>query len=138
LVLFSDDISDNGLYGLLPRQYLAAELVERVEVLRGASAFLNGAAPGGSGLGGAINVMPKVAAHGPQAEGTRGAEGGQVSEAVAVGHRFGEQKNLGLRANVVHRDGSTEVDGEKDKLDAALLGGDFHLGGVRVSADVGT
>ena len=28
LVVFSDDISYNGLYGLLPRQYLAAELVE--------------------------------------------------------------------------------------------------------------
>jgi iron complex outermembrane receptor protein len=138
LVIFSDDISYNGLYGLLPRQYLAAELVERVEVLRGASAFLNGAAPGGSGLGGAVNVMPKRAANAPQAEITVGVDGGQVSEAIDVGRRFGEQKNLGLRANVVHRDGSTEVDGEKNKLDAALLGADFHLGGVRVSADVGT
>ena len=138
LVVFSDDISYNGLYGLLPRQYLAAELVERVEVLRGASAFLNGAAPGGSGLGGAINVSPKRAANAPQAEITVGVDGGQVSEAIDVGRRFGEQKNLGLRANVVHRDGSTEVDGEKDKLDAALLGADFHVGGVRVSADVGT
>ena len=61
LPIYSDDMSYNGLYGLLPRQYLAAELVERVEVLRGASAFLNGAAPGGSGLGGAINIMPKRA-----------------------------------------------------------------------------
>ena len=52
LPVYSDDMAYNGLYGLLPRQYLAAELVERVEVLRGASAFLNGAAPGGSGLGG--------------------------------------------------------------------------------------
>ena len=52
LPIFSDDMSYNGLYGLLPRQYLAAELIERVEVLRGANAFLNGAAPGGSGLGG--------------------------------------------------------------------------------------
>ncbi len=138
LVVFSDDISYNGLYGLLPRQYLAAELVERVEVLRGASAFLNGAAPGGSGLGGAINVMPKRAANAPQAEITVGVDGGQVSEAIDVGRRFGEQKNLGLRANVVHRDGSTAVDGEKDKLDAALLGADFHVGGLRVSADVGT
>ena len=138
LVVFSDDIAYNGLYGLLPRQYLAAELVERVEVLRGASAFLNGAAPGGSGLGGAIDVMPKRAANAPQAEITVGVDGGQVSEAIDVGHRFGEEKNLGLRANVVHRDGSTAVDGEKDKLDAALLGADFHVGGIRVSADVGT
>src|SRR5690606_28087542 len=43
--LYSDDISYNGLYGLLPRQYVAAEFIERVEVFRGASAFLNGAAP---------------------------------------------------------------------------------------------
>ncbi len=138
LVVYSDDISYNGLYGLLPRQYLAAELVERVEVLRGASAFLNGAAPGGSGLGGAINVSPKRAADAPQAEITVGVDGGQVSEAIDVGRRFGEQKTLGLRANVVHREGSTEVDGEKDQLDAALLGADFHVGGIRVSADVGT
>lgn len=38
--LFSDDISYNGLYGLLPRQYVAAEFIERAEVFRGASAFL--------------------------------------------------------------------------------------------------
>ncbi|MBQ0777971.1 MAG: TonB-dependent receptor plug domain-containing protein, partial [Pseudomonas sp.] len=44
LPIFSDDMSYNGLYGLLPRQYLGAELIERVEVLRGANAFLNGAA----------------------------------------------------------------------------------------------
>ena len=137
LVVYSDDISYNGLYGLLPRQYLAAELVERVEVLRGASAFLNGAAPGGSGLGGAIDVMPKRAANAPQAEITVGVDGGQVSEALDVGRRFGAAKNLGLRANVVHRDGGSAVDGEKGRLDAALLGADFHLGGVRLSADVG-
>ena len=138
LVVYSDDISYNGLYGLLPRQYLAAELVERVEVLRGASAFLNGAAPGGSGLGGAVNVMPKRAGNAPQAEVTLGVEAGQVSEAIDVGRRFGADRNLGLRANVVHRDGDTAVHGEKGKLDAALLGADFHLGGLRLSADFGT
>ncbi len=35
----------NGLYGMLPRQYIASEFFERVEVLRGANAFLNGARP---------------------------------------------------------------------------------------------
>ncbi len=138
LVVYSDDISYNGLYGLLPRQYLAAQLVERVEVLRGASAFLNGAAPGGSGLGGAVNVMPKRAASLPQAEVTVGVDGGQLLEAVDVGRRFGPQKALGLRANVVHSEGDTAVKGERDKLDAALLGADWHLGGLRLSADVGT
>ena len=42
--VFSDDMTYNGLYGILPRQYLAAELIERVEVLRGANAFIKGAA----------------------------------------------------------------------------------------------
>ena len=43
--VYSDDMSYNGLYGLLPRQYVAAEFIERVEVFRGANTFLNGAAP---------------------------------------------------------------------------------------------
>jgi len=41
-ILRSDDVAYYGLYSLLPRQYIATELFERVEVLRGASAFLNG------------------------------------------------------------------------------------------------
>ena len=138
LVVYSDDISYNGLYGLLPRQYLAAELVERVEVLRGASAFLNGAAPGGSGLGGAVNVMPKRAANAPQAEITVGVDGGRLSEAIDVGRRFGAQREFGLRGNVVHSEGDSSVKGERDKLDAALLGADWRVGNVRLSADVGT
>ena len=63
--IYSDDMTYNGLYGVLPRQFVAAELLERVEVFRGASAFLNGAAPGGSGVGGAINLVPKRAPEAP-------------------------------------------------------------------------
>lgn len=36
LPVFSDDMTYNGLYGILPRQFVAAELLERVEVFRGA------------------------------------------------------------------------------------------------------
>jgi outer membrane receptor protein involved in Fe transport len=54
--IYSDDMSYDGLYGLLPRQYVAAEFLERVEVFRGANTFLNGAAPGGSGIGGEFNL----------------------------------------------------------------------------------
>ena len=61
LPIYSDDITYNGLYGLLPRQYLASNFIERVQVFRGANTFLKGAAPGGSGLGGAVNVVPKRA-----------------------------------------------------------------------------
>jgi len=38
---YSDDITVNGLYGILPRQMLSTAMVERVEVFRGSSAFVN-------------------------------------------------------------------------------------------------
>ena len=63
--VYSDDVAYNGLYGMLPRQYIASEFFERVEVFRGANSFLNGAAPGGSGIGGAINLLPKRAPNEP-------------------------------------------------------------------------
>ena len=74
--VYSDDMGYNGLYGLLPRQYLAAELIERVEVFRGANTFLNGAAPGGSGVGGAINIVPKRASSADLNQATVGVESG--------------------------------------------------------------
>jgi iron complex outermembrane recepter protein len=136
--VFSDDMAYNGLYGLLPRQYLAAELVERVEVLRGSSAFLNGAAPGNSGLGGAINVMPKRAPNEPLNEVTLGVQsGGEVYAAADIARRFGPDQSTGIRISAVQRQGDTAVDGEHRKLSAIALGGDFHSGNLRLSADLG-
>jgi len=137
LPIYSDDMSYNGLYGLLPRQYLAAELIERVEVLRGANAFLNGASPGGSGLGGAVNVMPKRAGNEPSGLLSVGLQsGGQSYGALDLGRRFDEGR-LGLRLNLAGRDGDTAVDGEGLRLKLASLGADYHQGGLRVSADLG-
>lgn len=137
LPVFSDDMSYNGLFGLLPRQYLAAEFIERVEVLRGANAFLNGAAPGGSGLGGAVNVVPKRAPNEPLTQATLGVQtGGHAYAAADVGRRLSDDR-LGLRLNLVRRDGDTAVDGESRELDAAALGVDWRDGGLRLSADLG-
>ena len=138
LPVFSDDMAYNGLYGLLPRQYLAAELVERVEVLRGASAFLNGAAPGGSGLGGAINVSPKRAPNEPLTEFTLGVDsGGQTYVAADVARRFGPDQSTGVRLNLARRDGNTSVDDARRELSLASVGLDFHTGNFRISADIG-
>lgn len=137
LPVYSDDMAYNGLYGLLPRQYLAAELVERVEVLRGANAFLNGAAPGGSGLGGAVNVMPKRAPSAPLTQFTAGVQsGGQLYAAADVGRRFADER-LGLRLTAAQRDGNTAVDGESTQLGLVALGADFCGERFRISADVG-
>ena len=137
LPIFSDDMSYNGLYGLLPRQYLAAELIERVEVLRGANAFLNGAAPGGSGLGGAINVVPKRAPNYDINQATVGVQdGGETYLAGDFARRFNEG-STGMRATFARRDGDTNVDGESRELTLFAVGADFRSDKLRVSADVG-
>jgi iron complex outermembrane receptor protein len=138
LPVFSDDMAYNGLYGLLPRQYLAAELVERVEVLRGASAFLNGAAPGGSGLGGAINGMPKRAPNEALNEVTLAVDSaGQGYAAGDFARRFGPDGRFGLRINAMRRDGKTEVNDEKNESSLLSAGFDYRGTDLRVSADLG-
>ncbi|MGB9108478.1 MAG: TonB-dependent receptor [Telluria sp.] len=134
----SDDMAYNGLYGLLPRQFVAAELLERVEILRGANSFLNGAAPGGGGIGGAVNLVPKRAPNQPLNQVTLGVEsGGQAFGAFDVARRFGEGDRAGVRVNAVHRQGDTAVDRESRELNALSVGLDYRGKGYRLSADAG-
>lgn len=138
LPIFSDDMTYNGLYGILPRQYLAAELIERVGVIRGANAFINGAPPGVSGsLGGSINAAPKRA---PKQDLTRislGAKSDSQSYVAADIARRTDDSRFGIRANGVDRRGDTGVDGESRALQLATLGTDFHSNDPRISADLG-
>jgi iron complex outermembrane receptor protein len=137
-ILSSDDIAYNGLYSLLPRQYIAAELFERVEVLRGASAFLMGASPNGGGIGGNINLLPKRAPNEPLNRVTLGtSNGGHVNGAVDIARRFGPDDATGVRLNIAHRNGGTAVDDERAKLGLASLGLDWRSRDLRLSGDVG-
>lgn len=136
--VYSDDISYNGLYGLLPRQYVASEFIERVEVFRGANTFLNGAAPGGSGIGGAINILPKRAPNEPLTRLTVGAEsGGQAMTHADVARRFGEEERLGVRLNAAKRAGESTVEDEDRTLDMFALGLDYQGDSFRLSGDIG-
>ena len=134
----SDDLAYNGLYGLLPRQYVAAEMLERVEVFRGASAFLNGATPGGNAIGGTINLLPKRASSEPTTQFTAGVEsGGQTYVAADIGRRFGPEERLGIRLNAVRRAGGTAIDNENRELNMATIGVDYRGNSFRLSADLG-
>ncbi|WP_024890158.1 TonB-dependent receptor [Luteimonas huabeiensis] len=135
--VYSDDMSYNGLYGLLPRQYVAAEFLERVEVFRGANSFLNGAAPSGSGVGGAFNLVPKRAGDDDLTRLTLGYENdGQGYAAADVSRRFGADRAWGVRANAVRRDGDTAL-GEARELGVLALGVDYRGERARFSADLG-
>lgn len=136
--VFSDDITLNGVYGILPRQFVAAELFERVEVFRGANAFINGAAPGGSGVGGTINLVPKRAPDGGISRATVGIEGGgQVYAAADLGARLGRDDAWGVRFNAVRRDGETSVSDQERDLSVVSLGTDYAGERFRFSADLG-
>lgn len=136
----SDDMTYNGLYGVLPRQYVAAELIERVEVLRGANAFLNGGtgAVSGFGIGGTVNVLPKRAGNDPLNQITAGIDnGGHALLATDISRRFGPDQSTGLRINAARRDGSGTIRREDRELSLLTIGADFRGRGVRLSADAG-
>ncbi|MBN45125.1 MAG: TonB-dependent siderophore receptor [Methylophaga sp.] len=137
-LLYSDDVAYNGLYSLLPRQYIATELFERVEVLRGASAFLTGAAPGGNGIGGVINLLPKRAPNYDLNRITVGAShNDQRNVAADVARRFGENQEFGIRVNAAHHNGGTSIDDENAELSLFSVGLDYRGDRLRLSADMG-
>lgn len=110
--LSSDDVGFDGLYGITPRQIVAPELVSSVQVINGASAFLNGAAPGGSGIGGSVNILPKKAER-DVIRGTLGyTSASHFSGAVDVARRFGADRQWGLRLNASARRGDIAIDDE--------------------------
>lgn len=136
--VYADDVGYNGLYGMLPRQYIASEFFERVEVFRGANTFLNGAAPGGSGLGGAINLLPKRASNESLTQVGVGVQsGGEASVAADISRRFGPDQSTGVRLNAARRDGGDGIDDEKRELTAVGVGFDWRSRNARISADVG-
>lgn len=136
--VYSDDMTYNGVYGILPRQFVAAEFLERVEVFHGATAFLNGAAPGGSGVGGAFNLVPKRAPDEGLSRLTAGVEGGgAVYGAFDGANRFGANGEYGLRLNIAGRDGETSVEDQERRLLLGGLGFDYRGERFRFSADIG-
>lgn len=137
-ILNSDDVAYNGLYSLLPRQYIATELFERVEVLRGASAFLTGANPNGGGIGGAINLLPKRA---PNYDLNRITLGASINDerngSADIARRFGDNDEFGVRINAAHHNGGTSIDDEQAELNLFNIGLDYQGERLRLSADLG-
>ncbi len=136
--LNGDDIGYNGLYGIAPRQLVAVEGLDRVEVFRGASAFLNGVTPTGSGIGGGINLVPKFAPYQPLTQATIDyTSQGQAGGHVDIGRRFGEDQRWGVRINALARGGETAIDDERRQQRLFTAGIDYQGDKLRVSADFG-
>ena len=132
----SQDVAMNGMYGLSPYFRTPIEFAERVEVLKGPSALLNGMPPSGN-IGGSINLIPKRAGADPLTRVT----GSYISDSIFGGHvdigrRFGENKEFGVRFNGAYRDGNTSLDLQKQEETLGALALDYTGERFRVSADL--
>ncbi|MCL2891725.1 TonB-dependent receptor [Brenneria tiliae] len=139
-VLDGDDITFGGLYGVMPRQMVSTNMIERVEVFKGANAFVNGVSGGGvgSGVGGSVNVEPKHAADDALTRATVDYESkGKVGGALDVGRRFGDNNAFGVRVNVLHREGESAIHDQKERMSLASVGLDYRGDRFRTSLDAG-
>ncbi len=135
--LTGDDIGFDGLYGITPRQLIAPELYESVQVLNGSSAFLNGAAPSGTGIGGSVNLIPKRAGETALTRVTANyTSSAHVGGSFDTSRRFGANGEWGVRVNGAVRRGDVAI--EDEFRSAYLLGGaiDYSSGPVRLSLDL--
>lgn len=137
LLFSTSDMSFNGLYGVSPALTVLPYFIERVEVLKGPNALLNGMPLGGS-VGGGVNIVSKRAPDEPLTQlNTTYVSRGQFIEHVDIARRFGEDKAFGVRFNGAYGDGETAVAGMKDEIGLAHLGLDYRGDGLRLSADGG-
>lgn len=132
----ASEIAINGLYGVAPYQLAGTAFVERVEVLKGPSAFLNGMAPLG-GIGGTINLVPKRAPDDPLARATIGyVSNSQIGGQIDAARRFGDNKKWGVRFNGAYSNGDTPVQNQTSELGQAALAVDYQGERIRASADI--
>ncbi|MFY0479945.1 TonB-dependent siderophore receptor [Achromobacter marplatensis] len=133
----NQDVSFNGLYGMLPLRTIAMDGVERVEVLKGPTALLNGMSPRGS-VGGGINVVPKRAGDEPLTRLTATYQSdSRFGGVLDMGRRVGENNEFGIRFNGSYRDGDTAVENQSNQMGTAVVGLDYRGDKLRVSLDAG-
>ncbi len=132
------DFSYNGLYGVIPGlSVLSADSVERVEVLNGPSALINGMPPFGS-VGGTVNIVPKRATDDPITQLTAlYASNSQFGTQIDFGRRFGDNKEWGVRFNGTYRNGDTPTNDQSLEMGDAALGLDYRGERFRFSLDLG-
>ncbi|HID8538010.1 TPA: TonB-dependent receptor [Stenotrophomonas maltophilia] len=132
----TSDTTFNGLSGMAPYYRTSPEMFERIEVLKGPSALLNGMPPGGS-VGGSVNLVPKRAGEQPLLRiSANFASDAQFGTHVDVGRRLGADKQFGIRFNGAYRDGDGAVGKQSKKVQLGSLALDWRGERARLSADL--
>ncbi|WP_454691511.1 TonB-dependent siderophore receptor [Achromobacter aloeverae] len=132
----NDEMSLNGLYGLVPAYRINPDPVERIELLKGPGTFLNGMPPWGS-VGGTVNLVTKRAEDTPLTRVTAEySSDSRLGAHLDMGRRLGDDKEFGIRFNGAFRNGGTTIDGQTTQNGSGSLGLDYRKGGLRWSADI--
>ncbi|AWH17699.1 TonB-dependent siderophore receptor [Stenotrophomonas sp. ZAC14D2_NAIMI4_7] len=130
------DMTVDGMFGMAPFYRTSPEMFERIDVLKGPSALLNGMPPGGS-VGGTINLIPKRAADAPLTRVSADySSDAQFGGHVDVGRRFGNSRQWGVRFNGVYRDGEGAVRHQDKGYQLGALALDWRGERSRASLDV--
>ncbi|WAJ27984.1 TonB-dependent receptor [Antarcticirhabdus aurantiaca] len=128
------DTAYDGLFYIANPRRSFLEGIERVEVLKGPSALLNG---GTGRVGGTINLIPKRATDEPLTRlTTTYLSDTQVWTHMDVGRRWGAEGEWGIRVNGSYRDGDTALDRNEQEVGVASLGLDYRGDRLRASLDV--
>jgi len=132
----TSDMSMNGMFGITPFYRTSPEMFERIEVLKGPSALLNGMPPAGS-VGGVVNLVTKHADDLPLNRFTATyMSDSQFGGHLDLGRRFGQDKEFGVRFNSVYRDGTGATKRQDKKTQQFSLGLDWRGENARITADL--
>ncbi len=132
----AQDVGLNGLYGLVSSNRVAAQYIERIELLKGPGAFMYGIPPGGS-VGGSINIVTKRALDVPFVQVTpQYISPGNFGVAVDASTRGGENKEWGIRFNGLGRDGEATIRDGNLRTGLGALSLDYQGERLRWALDV--
>ena len=132
----SGEISMDGAYGVAPNYRVQAGFAERIEVLKGPAALLNGMSPNG-GVGGVINIVPKRA--GDKDLNRVSIDyglGEQAGGNIDFSRRFGKDKQFGVRFNGGYHNGDTYLDKQSREATLGALALDYKGEDLRLSLDL--
>lgn len=134
--MFGREIMINGIAGLGDNRGAMIEAVDRVEVLKGPSAMLNGVSPWGSSVGGSINYVLKRAEDTPTAQFTGSfASKSQLGAHFDLGRRFGDKNQFGARLNTVYKNGDGAIERTANRQAFTAVALDYRGDKLRLTAD---
>lgn len=120
------DIGLNGLYGLVSTFHVPSQIIERIELLKGPGALINGVAPANT-IGGGINIISKRASEVDFNRITPSfTSSGNYGAHLESSRRFGARKEWGVRVNGVLRDGEASIKDGNAQLGLGALSLDYR------------